>query len=102
MALYFTYDVRPRFFVDERPEGFVLTADVPGVKEGDLDITLENGRLSVAGKREGHGEFKRTFTLPETVDGEHVSAALDHGVLTLTVPKKAAVQPRRIDIKAAA
>jgi HSP20 family protein len=103
MDLYhFTFDYRPRFLVSERPDGFVLSADVPGVKEADLDITLAAGRLTVAGKREGFGEFKRAFTLPDTVDGEQVSADLKDGVLTLVVPKKAAVQPRRIAVKAAA
>jgi len=95
------FDHRPRFFVKEQADGYVLTADLPGVKDEDLDITLAAGRLTVAGKREGYGEFKRVFALPESVDGEQVSAELKSGVLTLTVPKKAAAQPRKIALKAA-
>ena len=103
MALYqLMFDYRPRFLVTERADGFVLSADVPGIKEADLDITLASGRLTVAGKRDGHGSFQRAFTLPDSVDGEQVTAELRDGVLTLLVPKKAAAQPRKIAIQAAA
>src|SRR6266702_8340853 len=86
----------PRFEVTERTDGFVLTADVPGVKEEDLDITLVRNLLTVSGKRDGRGAFERRFTLPGGVDGDKVNAELKHGVLTVVVPKKPEVQPRKI------
>jgi len=105
----------PSFEVFERKDGYVFKADLPGVKQEDLDITLNANRLTVSGKREAEerkegerfyayersfGSFTRSFTLPEGVDAEHVAAELKNGVLTLVVPKKPEVQPKKISIKA--
>lgn len=105
----------PTFEVFERKDGYVFKADLPGVKQEDLDITLNANRLTVSGKREAEerkegerfyayersfGTFTRSFTLPEGVDAEHVAAELKNGVLTLVVPKKPDVQPKKITIKA--
>lgn len=105
----------PTFEVFERKDGYVFKADLPGVKQEDLDITLNANRLTVSGKREAEerkegerfyayersfGTFTRSFTLPEGVDAEHVAAELKNGVLTLVVPKKPEVQPKKITIKA--
>jgi HSP20 family protein len=107
----------PTFEVFERKDGYVFKADIPGVKQEDLDITLTENRLTVSGRRDAekreegdrfyayersYGTFTRTFTLPEGVDGEHVQADLKEGVLTLVIPKKPEVQPKRISIKATA
>ncbi len=103
----------PSFEVFERKDGYVFKADLPGVKQEDLDIQLTENRLTISGKREAeerkegerwyaferqYGQFTRTFSLPEGVDGEHVRADLRDGVLTLVVPKKPEVQPRKIQI----
>ena len=103
----------PAFEVKEAGDSYVFKADLPGVAEGDLDISLTGNRLTIAGKREDDkrnendryftyertfGSFSRTFTLPDGCDGDHVSADLKAGVLTLVVPKKPEVQPRRIEI----
>jgi HSP20 family protein len=105
----------PSFEVFERKDGYVFKADLPGVNQEDLDITLNANRLTISGKREAEerkegerfyayersfGSFTRSFTLPEGVDEEHVAAELKNGVLTLVVPKKPEVQPKRISIKA--
>jgi len=105
----------PSFEVFERKDGYVFRADLPGVKQEDLDITLNANRLTVSGKREAEerkegerfyayersfGSFSRSFTLPEGVDAEHVAAELKNGVLTLVVPKKPEIQPKKISIKA--
>jgi HSP20 family protein len=105
----------PTFEVFERKDGYVFRADLPGVKQEDLDITLNANRLTVSGKREAEerkegerfyayersfGTFSRSFTLPEGVDAEHVAAELKNGVLTLVVPKKPEIQPKKISIKA--
>jgi HSP20 family protein len=104
----------PAFEVKETSEAFVLKADVPGVAEPELDIAVHNSVLTVSGTRhaeerkEGdsfalyerqYGSFSRSFSLPETADGERVDAKLDSGVLTLTIWKKAEAKPRKIALK---
>lgn len=101
----------PSFDVKETNESYVFKADLPGVAEDDLDISLTGNRLTVSGQREqekknegdtyysyerSYGGFSRSFTLPEGVDAENVSAELKNGVLTVVVPKKPEVQPKRI------
>lgn len=103
----------PAFEVKEAGDAYVFKADLPGVAESDLDISLTGNRLTIAGKREqeksdaneryfsyerSFGSFSRSFTLPDGIDGEHVKAQLTSGVLTLVVPKKPEVQPRRIPV----
>lgn len=103
----------PAFEVYERKDGYVFKGDLPGVRQEDLEISLTENRLTIAGKRESeerkegerfyaiervYGQFTRTFSLPEGVDGEHVKAELKDGVLTLVIPKKPEVQPRKIQI----
>jgi HSP20 family protein len=108
------YAFVPAFEILERKDGYVFKADMPGIREEDLDINLTENRLTVSGKRESeyspddgatyfarersYGAFTRAFTLPEGVDGDKVQAELKHGVLTLTIPKKPEVQPKRIQI----
>jgi HSP20 family protein len=104
----------PSFEVKERKDAYVFRADLPGVKEEDLEISLTGNRLTVSGHRqqeqreEGeryyayertYGMFSRSFTLPEGIDHEHVNADMKSGVLTLVVPKKPEVQPKRITLK---
>jgi HSP20 family protein len=104
----------PAFEVKETSEAFVLKADVPGVAEDDLDITINNGVLSVSGVRHSeerkdgesyqlyerqYGSFTRSFSLPDMADGERVEAKLDAGVLTLTIAKRAEAKPRKIALK---
>lgn len=103
----------PAFEVKETKDAYVFKADVPGVKEGDLDITLTGDRLTISGKREtekqedtdrfyayerSYGSFTRSFTLPEGVDAEHIDADLKDGVLHLRLPKQPEMQPKRIQV----
>ena len=105
----------PRFDVKEEKGEYVLSADLPGVKPEAVEVALDGDRLKVSGRREsnrkeegGHtylseisyGSFGREFTLPESVDGEHVQASLKDGVLTLHLPKKPEAQPRKIAVNA--
>jgi HSP20 family protein len=109
-------DWTPAVDVHETKDAFVLTADVPGVNPKDIEVTMENGLLTIRGARQSEttteqngyrrtervsGRFLRRFTLPETANAEAVTAKTNHGVLTLTIPKRAEVQPRRIEIQAA-
>ena len=103
----------PSFDVKENKDGYVFRADLPGVKEEDLEISLTGNRLAISGKREAekreqgetyyasersYGSFTRAFTLPDGTDAENVKAELKNGVLQVTVPKKPEVQPRKIQI----
>jgi HSP20 family protein len=103
----------PSFDVKENKEGYVFRADLPGVKEEDLEISLTGNRLTISGKREQekheqgdtyyasertYGSFSRAFTLPDGTDGDNVKAELKTGVLQVIVPKKPEVQPRKITI----
>jgi HSP20 family protein len=103
----------PAFDVTENKTGYTFTADLPGVKESDLEISLHGNLLTLTGKREStvdndaqgyhmkersFGTFSRSFTLPEGVDLSEIKADLKDGVLTLVVPKRAEVQPRKISL----
>ena len=106
----------PAVDIREDAERFVIDADVPGVEPGDIELTMENGVLTIKGERkletedEGgngyrrvermHGGFYRRFTLPDTADAEAISANGRHGVLEVVIPKRAAVQPKRIAVSA--
>ena len=104
----------PSFEVKETSDSFVLKADLPGVDEKDLDISLHNGVLSISGSRQAEdrkdgesyalyerqfGSFTRSFSLPDIADTERVDAKLVNGVLTLTIAKKAEAKPRKIELK---
>jgi HSP20 family protein len=104
----------PRFEVKETKDGYLFLADVPGVNEKDIDISLTGNRLTISGKRDveehhendrffayerSYGTFSRSFTLPEGTDAEHVRADLKNGVLKVLLPKKPELQPRKIAIQ---
>ena len=104
----------PSFDVKETKEAWVFKADLPGIAEKDVEVSLSGSRLTVSGKREeekkeegdvyytwerSSGAFTRSFTLPEGVDLEHVEAAMKEGVLTILVAKKPEVKPHKISIK---
>lgn len=104
----------PAVDIREEAERFVIAADIPGVEPKDIEITMENGVLTIKGERRHestsdgdngyrrvervYGTFYRRFTLPDTADAENVSANGKHGVLEVVIPKKAAVQPKRIQV----
>ncbi|MBI3131541.1 MAG: Hsp20/alpha crystallin family protein [Acidobacteria bacterium] len=104
----------PSFEVKETPTAYVFKADLPGIKEEDLDIQLLGNRLTIGGKREtekkednetwhlverSYGSFSRSFTLPEEITANKVDAHLVNGVLTLTVMKNPEAQAQKIRIK---
>jgi HSP20 family protein len=104
----------PAIEVKETTEAFVLKADLPGVEDKDLDISVHNGTLTISGHRareerkDGEtyalyerqfGSFSRSFSLPEIADGERVDAKLENGVLTLTIAKRSEAKPRKIAIQ---
>ena len=103
----------PAFEVKETKDAFIFKADLPGVEEKDIEVTLTGDRIVVNGKRESekreesdrfytyersYGSFSRAFTLPEGVNPEAVNAELKNGVLMISVPKRPEVQPKRIQV----
>lgn len=105
----------PRFEVKETKDAYVFKADLPGIEDKDLDISLTGNRLTVSGKREAderndndrfyayersYGSFSRSFTLPDGADVEHADADLKNGVLMISIPKKPEHQPRKIQLRA--
>jgi len=103
----------PAVDIKEEQDSYVLRADVPGVDSKDIEITMENGVLTIKGERkhensedrEGYkrvervyGTFFRRFTLPDTADADKVSASSKNGVLEVTIPKQEKVQPRKIKV----
>ncbi|HMD50815.1 MAG TPA: Hsp20/alpha crystallin family protein [Bryobacteraceae bacterium] len=104
----------PAVDILETENEVILKADVPGVELKDIDIQLENGTLTVKGERKfekeeknkgfhrmerSYGSFVRIFTVPDTVDAEHVKAAYEAGVLTIILPKKEVAKPKTIKVQ---
>jgi HSP20 family protein len=107
----------PAFDVKETKDAYMFKADLPGIREEDLDINITGNRLTVSGKREAeqveesetyfcsertYGSFSRSFTLPEGIKADQVRAELKEGVLALHVPKTPEAQPKRISVSGAA
>jgi len=103
----------PAVDIYEDEKKVVLKLEVPGIEEKDLDIRVENNTLTVKGERKfekeekeenfhrierRYGSFYRAFTLPSTVDTEHVGASYNAGVLKLELAKKPEAQPKQIKI----
>jgi len=103
----------PRFDVRETKGEYLIQADLPGVKEDEIEVSQSGNMLTISGKREdehkeegeqyyamerSYGSFARTFTLPDSVDGEHVTADLKSGVLAVHVPKRPEAQSKKIAI----
>ena len=109
-------DWSPAVDIIEEKDRFVLRADVPGVRPEDIDVSMDNGVLSIAGERHpvatdeetgvqrierATGRFLRRFTLPETTDADGISAKNANGILEVVIPKAPEVQARRITVEAA-
>jgi HSP20 family protein len=105
----------PAVDIREEDSRFVLRADLPGVDPKDIEVTMDDGVLTLRGKREleqreereGYrrvervtGQFFRRFTLPDTADSEAISAKSLQGVLEVSIPKQPKLQPRRITVEA--
>lgn len=104
----------PAFDVREADDSYEFTADLPGVKEEDIDVSITGSRLTISGHREeeeiresethfcserSYGSFTRSFTLPEGVRSDDISAELRDGVLHVHVPKPAESKATRIPLK---
>jgi len=103
----------PRVDIREEKDRFVVLADIPGVDPKDIDITADQGVLTIRGERRSEkrdtqdgyervervaGSFLRRFALPESASTETITAKQNNGVLEVTIPKQPQVQPRRIAV----
>jgi HSP20 family protein len=108
-----TSSFAPAVDVYEDEHKVSLKIEVPGIDEKDIDVRVENNTLTVHGERKiekeekeenyrrverQYGSFTRTFTLPQTVNTENVSANYDKGVLKITLTKKAEAKPKQIKV----
>lgn len=106
----------PAVDVKEEKNSFVVTADVPGVDPKDIEITMENGALTIRGEHKygsedkdeesgyrrierSYGTFYRRLALPDIADADNISAKGKNGVLEIVIPKSEKAKPRRIEIK---
>lgn len=105
---------RPAVDIKEEDDRFIIYADLPGVDPKEIEITMEQGVLTLKGERseqtteerEGFkrvermsGTFYRRFSLPDTADAERIEAKGKNGVLEITLPKHEKVQARKITVK---
>jgi HSP20 family protein len=108
-------DRSPRFMpmdLCKIDDHYVLTADLPGIDPGSLDVTTDHGTLTVTANRSARSEdsaqwlanerffgtFRRQVSLGENVDASRISASYDNGVLTVIIPVAETAKPRRIDV----
>ena len=95
----------------ETKDGYVLEAEMPGVSKDGLEVTVENGQLTIVGHRTGYSgqgqsiyresrayDYRRVFEIDSSIETGKVTAKIDQGVLTLHLPKAEAVKPRKIAV----
>jgi len=102
----------PSVDVSETESEIVFTAEFPGFEKDEIDISVNEGHLTISGERQfteaketkhhrverSYGNFNRSFLLPKSADPEKISANLKNGVLTVTMPKKEEAKPRQIPV----
>ena len=105
----------PAVDISERPDAYLVTVELPGVKLDDLTITLEDGLLTIQGERQftsesseqqyhrverRYGSFRRSITLPSQVQADAIEASFEDGVLEVVVPKAEEAKPKKISVRA--
>jgi HSP20 family protein len=105
--------IAPLVDIYESDDEILLHADMPGVDKDAVNVNIDNGKLEISGSRKlettgatgweefGDAEFRRVFSVPQTIDVGKVNAELTDGVLRLHLPKAEAAKPRQIEIRAA-
>jgi HSP20 family protein len=104
----------PALDISERKDAYLVTVELPGIELDDLEITLEDGLLTIQGERQftsesseqqfhrierRYGAFRRSITLPAQVQAEQIEASFDNGVLQIVVPKMEEAKPKRIQVR---
>lgn len=110
-----THSWVPAMDIVENDDAYLATADLPGLRKDDIDISVEEDVLTISGERKlenttgdekagfqrlerARGSFRRSFTLPQSVDLEKVQASFADGVLSVTLPKTEVVKARKVSI----
>jgi HSP20 family protein len=103
----------PMLDIAERKDAYLVTVELPGVNPDDIDVTLENNLLTIQGERHqtqessdqqfhrverSYGSFRRTVSLPSTVEADAIEATFENGLLQLLVPKAEEAMPKKIAI----
>jgi HSP20 family protein len=105
----------PRTDIIEKTDSIILVADMPGVDESHVDITMEKGVLTIYGTVDAAyhedygiayaeysiGDYRRSFTVTDEIDQDKIEATVKNGVLRLTLPKAEKVKPKKITVKTA-
>jgi HSP20 family protein len=109
-------DVKAKMDLAETKDGLVLSIDLPGLEEKDVNVAVSDGVLTVSGEKKieteqkdknyhfverSYGSFSRSIALPAGVSADQIKATMSKGVLTVTVPTPAKSQPKKIEVKAA-
>ena len=109
-------DWTPAVDIVEDKDGFVLRADLPGVDRDDIEVSMDDGVLTISGERRAEersefegiqrfervsGRFQRRFSLPDSADADSIKARSVNGILEISIPKRPEVQARRITVEAA-
>ena len=104
----------PRVEIRDEKDAVIVTAEIPGVEKSDLNVEVAHGVLTLSGSKkqeaasdeEGvyraervYGEFKRAFSLPDTLDAAKIDAQYRNGVLKVTLPKRPEAAPKQIEIR---
>ena len=98
--------------VETAKKDFVVKVELPDMKREDIKVTFENSVLTIEGERKfndeakdqfhrverGYGQFRRSFTMPASVDAAAVNAHYEHGLLTVTLPRREETRPRQIQV----
>jgi HSP20 family molecular chaperone IbpA len=103
--------VTPLANIVETRDGYVLEAEMPGVSRDGLEVTVENGDLTIYGRRKSYespgvllygesrgADFRRTFEIDSSINAAGITAKIEQGILTLHLPKAEAVKPRKISV----
>lgn len=111
-----TSDWAPAMDIVEKQDRFQILADLPGVSAEDIDVSMENGVLTISGQRtalqrdeddgvqrieRAHGKFARRFAMPESANAEGISAKTSNGILEVSIPKQPEQKARRISVETA-
>lgn len=103
----------PSVDIHENESELVLSAEVPGIEDKDIEIEIENNTLSIKGERKieketkeenyhcierSYGSFYRSFTLPTNVNQDNIKAEYDNGVLRISLPKKPELKPKKVKV----
>ena len=104
----------PSVDIKETDEGFVISAELPGLDKEDINVSVEDGVLTISGERKferdeekenyhlvesSYGKFTRSFRLGDKVDHESIVAKMDKGILQVTLNKAPEVKPKQIEVK---